>query len=95
MNMPLFDDFVQMSDATPLPSPHVVHVPMVPSQHTPMQSMDFMEVFSPNNLNTPLVQIIILELDAQQTLINTLDMQVDPFINPPKIIVDDKLGILH
>jgi hypothetical protein len=47
------------------------------------------------NMNMPLVQIIIPEPNAQQTLINTLDIQVDPFINPPNIVVDDKLGILH
>jgi hypothetical protein len=57
--------------------------------------MVFREVFSPNNLNTPLVQIIIPKPDAQQTLINTLNIQVDPFINPPNILIDDKLGILH
>jgi hypothetical protein len=30
-----------------------------------------------------------LELDAQQTLNNILDIQMDPFINLPNIVVDD------
>jgi hypothetical protein len=36
-------------------------------------------------MNTPLTQIIILELDAQQTLNNILDL----LINLPNIVVDD------
>jgi len=32
MNMPLFDDFIQVSNALP----HVIHAPTVPSQHMPM-----------------------------------------------------------
>jgi len=44
--MPIFDYFVQVSDAPP----QVVHVSMVPNQHTPMKSMGSMEVFPLNNL---------------------------------------------
>jgi hypothetical protein len=48
-----------------------------------------MEVFPPNNSNTPLIWIIISKLNAQQTLINTSNIQVDLIINPSNIVVDD------
>jgi len=47
------------------------------------------EVISPINSNTPLTQIIISKPNAQQTLINTSNIQIRPFINPPNIVVDD------
>jgi hypothetical protein len=54
-----------------------------------MQSMSSMEVDPPLNTNTPLARIIILEPDTQQTLNNMLDIQMDPLVNPPNIVVDD------
>ncbi len=43
----------------------------------------------PINMNTPLDQIIIPQMDTQQTLNNIEDIQMDPFINPPHIVIDD------
>jgi hypothetical protein len=40
-------------------------------------------------MNTPLDQIIIPQMDTQQTLNNIEDIQMDPFINPPHIVIDD------
>jgi hypothetical protein len=48
-----------------------------------------MEVDPLISANTPLAQIIILESDTQQTLSSTLDMQMDPLVNLPNIVVDD------
>ncbi len=62
---------------------------MVPSQHTPMQSMGSMEMFPLNSSNTLLIQIMIPKPNTQQTLIITSNIQGDPLINPPKIVVDD------
>jgi hypothetical protein len=76
----LLDDYVQVSNA-----PFMLYMPM--------QSMGSMEVFPPNSSNTPLIWNIILESNTQKTLINTLDIQVDPFINPANIIIDDIMDI--
>jgi hypothetical protein len=78
--MLILDDYVQMSNA-----PFMLYMPM--------QSMGSMEVFPLNSSNIPLIWNIILELDAKQTLINTLDIQGDPFINPANIIVDETMDI--
>jgi hypothetical protein len=51
--------------------------------------MNSMEVDPPISVNTPLAWIIILESDAQQTLNNTLDIQMDTLVNLPNIIIDD------
>jgi len=51
--------------------------------------MGSMEVVPPINSNIPLVWIIIPKLDAQQTLRNTFEIQMDPLVNPPNIVVDD------
>jgi hypothetical protein len=48
-----------------------------------------MEVDPLISANTPLTQIIIRELDAQQTLNNTSNIQINPLVNPPNIIIDD------
>jgi hypothetical protein len=37
LNMPLFDNFIQVFDVLP----HAIHALTIPSQHTPMQSMGF------------------------------------------------------
>jgi hypothetical protein len=58
--MPLLDDNVQVFDAPP----QVVHAPTAPNQNMSMQSMNSMEMNPLINANTPLVQIIISELDA-------------------------------
>jgi len=79
-NMPILDDYVQVSNA-----PFMLYMPM--------QLMSSKEVFPPNSSNTPLIWNIILKLNAQQTIINTLDIQVDPFINHANIIVDDIMDI--
>jgi hypothetical protein len=36
----------------------------------------------PINTNTPLIKIIISKPNAQQSLINILDIQMDPLVNP-------------
>jgi hypothetical protein len=51
--------------------------------------MNSMEVDPSINTNTPLVRIIIPELDAQQILNNTSNIQMDPLVKPPNIVVDD------
>jgi hypothetical protein len=51
--------------------------------------MGSIEVFPPSSSNTPLIRIIIPELEAQHTLINTSNIQVDPLVNSPNIVVDD------
>jgi hypothetical protein len=56
--------------------------------------MNSMEVDPPINTNTPLARIIISKLDTKYTQNNTLDIQMDSFINPPTIAVHD-MGILH
>jgi hypothetical protein len=61
LNIPLLNDSIQVSDAPP----QVVHAPMAPSQHTPMQSMGSMEAIPPINSKIPLVQIIIPKSYAQ------------------------------
>ncbi len=48
-----------------------------------------MEVDPPISVNTPLIQIIILEPNAQLTLNNISNIQMDPLVNPPNIVVDD------
>jgi hypothetical protein len=48
-----------------------------------------MEVDPLISVYTPLTQIIIPELDTQQTLNNTLNIQMGPLVNPPDIVVDD------
>jgi hypothetical protein len=53
-----------------------------------MQSMNSMEVDPLINMNTLLLWIIIVELNTLQTLNNTSNIQMDPFINPPNIVVD-------
>jgi hypothetical protein len=85
MSMPLSNDYIQVSDVPP----QVVHVPMAPNQHTPMQSMGSMEAVPLINSKIPLIQIIILKSYAQQTIINTLDIQMDPFVNPPNIVINN------
>jgi hypothetical protein len=40
-------------------------------------------------MKTPLDQIIIPQMDTQQTLNNIEDIQMDPFINPPDFVIDD------
>ncbi len=85
LNMPLLDDNVQVFDA----SLEVVHAPTAPSQNMPMQSMGSMEVVPLISSNTPLIQIIISKPYAQQTLINTSNIQMDPLINPPDILIND------
>ncbi len=50
--------------------------------------MSSMEVDPPINMNTPLTRIINPNPNAQQTLNNTLDIQMDPLANPPNIVVD-------
>ncbi len=50
--------------------------------------MGSMEMNPPISANTPLIQIIILKLNAQQTLINILDIQMDPLVNPPNIVAN-------
>jgi hypothetical protein len=47
------------------------------------------------NANTLLVRIIIPDSDTQQILINTFDIQINPLVNPPNIIVDDIGDIVH
>ncbi len=69
--------------------PQDIHAPTTPHQNTSMQSMNSMEVDPPINMNTPLTRIIILGSDTQQTLNNILDIQMDPFVNLPNIVVDD------
>jgi len=49
--------------------------------------MNSMEVDPPISVNTPLARIIILGLKTQQTN-NTSNIQMDPLINPPNIVVD-------
>jgi len=48
-----------------------------------------MEVDPLISVYTPLTQIIIPELDTQQTLNNILNIQMGPLVNPPDIVVDD------
>jgi hypothetical protein len=48
-----------------------------------------MEVDPLISVNTPLAQIIIPKPNTQQTLNNTSDIQMDPLINLPNIVVDD------
>jgi hypothetical protein len=59
--MPLLNDNVQMSNAPP----QAVHAPMAPSENTSLQSMNSMEMDPLISTNTTLIQIIILELNAQ------------------------------
>jgi hypothetical protein len=54
-----------------------------------MQSMGSMEVDPLINLDTPLTQIIIPKSNTQRILINTLNIQMDPLVNPPNIVIDD------
>jgi hypothetical protein len=56
-----------------------------------MQSMSSMEVDPLISVYTPLTQIIIPELDTQQTLNNTLNIQMGPLVNPPDIVVEDHI----
>ncbi len=58
-----------------------------------MQSMGSIKVLPPSSSNTPLVQIIILKPNAQHTLINTLNIQINPFINLTNIVVNDIMDI--
>jgi hypothetical protein len=51
-----------------------------------MQSMGSMEMDPSISANTPLIRIIISKLNAQQTLINILDIKMDPLVNPPNIV---------
>ncbi len=51
--------------------------------------MSSMEMDPPIIVNTPLTRIVILESNAQQTLNSTLDIQINPLVNPPNIIIDD------
>jgi hypothetical protein len=48
-----------------------------------------MEVDPLVSMNTPLAWIIIPEPNAQQTSINISNIQMEPFVNPPNIIVDE------
>jgi hypothetical protein len=50
LNIFILDDFVQVFHAS-----LDVHVPMVPSQHTPMQSIRSIKMLPPSSLNTPLI----------------------------------------
>jgi hypothetical protein len=58
-----------------------------------MQSMGSIKVLPPNSSNTPLVQIIISEPNAQHTLINTLNIQISPFVNLTNIVVNGIMDI--
>jgi hypothetical protein len=84
-NMPLLKNDVEMLNAPP----QVVHVPMAPSQDTSMQLMNSMEMNPLISMNTPLIQIIILEPNAQQTLNNISNIQMNPLVNPPNVVIDD------
>jgi hypothetical protein len=55
--------------------------------------MGSMEVIPISSLNTPLIRIIILELDTQHILINTSNIQVNPLVNPANIVVDEIVDI--
>jgi hypothetical protein len=82
---PTTSKILEVSNAPPLN----YNVLMAPSQNTSMQSMGSMEMDPLISMNTPLAQIIIPESDTQRILINTLNIQTDPFVNPPNIVVDD------
>jgi hypothetical protein len=51
--------------------------------------MNSMEMEPPISANTPLAQIIIPKPNTQETLNNASNIQMDPFVNPPNIVVDD------
>jgi hypothetical protein len=57
--------------------------------------MSSLEVDLPINVNTLLARIIISKLNAQQILINIFDIQIDPFVNPPNIVIDGIENIVH
>jgi len=84
-NMPLLKNDFEMLNAPP----QLVHVPMAPSQDRSMQLMNSMEMNPLISVNTPLIQIIILEPNAQHTLNNTSNIQMNPLVNPPNIVIDD------
>jgi hypothetical protein len=84
--MPLLDNDVQVFDAPP-PRFYMLQWPQVKT--CPCNQWAPWKWTPPISANTPpLVYIIILKPDAQQTLNNILDMQMDPLVNPPNIVVD-------
>jgi hypothetical protein len=84
MNMPLLDNDVQVSNETP--PPPKLYMFQCQNQDTSMQSMGSIEMDPPITANTPLIRIIILKLNAKQTIINILDIKMDPLVNPPNIV---------
>jgi hypothetical protein len=51
--------------------------------------MNSMEMDLPISLNIPLAQIIVPKLNTQQTQNNDSNIQMDPLVNSPNIVVDD------
>jgi hypothetical protein len=88
--MHIFDNFVQVSNAPPPPKCTCSN--NLKSTHAHVIN-GFHQNVIPNNLNTPLILIIISKPNAQHTLINTLNIQVNPFFNPTNIVVDDIMDI--